>query len=104
MKDLSGYKTYIYNDSRIEELPYFLYEICINKYWKGGFCVLESRYFKTDEILHIKHKNLFKYYKDYIIAKEISLIGVPYEFIQENNLPIYQPNIKKRKIKKKKIN
>ena len=30
----------------------------------------------------------------------ISLIGAPYEFIRENNLPVYEPNVKKKKFKK----
>ena len=52
MKDRSGQepKTYVYDGSRIEVLPYFLYEVCINKYWKWGFCVLGSRFFKTDRL------------------------------------------------------
>lgn len=103
MKDHSGSdpKTYMYNDFRIEVLPYFLYEVCINKYWKWGFCILRRKFFKSDRLLHIKHFNIFKYYKDYIIEKEISLIGAPYEFIRENNLPAYEPNVKKKKFKKK---
>ena len=103
MKDRSGQepKTYVYDGSRIEVLPYFLYEVCINKYWKYGFCVLGSRFFKTDKLLHIKHKNLLKCYKDHTIEKEIFLVGAPYEFIRENNLPVYEPNIKNKKVKKK---
>lgn len=102
MKDRSGQepKTYVYDGSRIEVLPYFLYEVCINKYWKWGFCVLGSRFFKTDRLLHIKCRNALKYYKDYVIEKEISLIGAPYEFIRENNLPVYEPNVKKKKSRK----
>ena len=102
VKDPSGQepKTYVYDGSRIEVLPYFLYEVCIIKYWKYGFCVLGSRFFKTDKLLHIKHKNVLKYYKDYTIEKEIFLVGAPYEFIRENNLPVYKPNVKKKKFKK----
>lgn len=94
------FNTYIYNGFRVEIMPYFLYEVCINKYWKNGFCVLGSKFLKTEDLLYIHRTNIFKYYKDYIIEKEISLIGVPYKFIRENNLPVYKPNIKNKKLKK----
>ena len=97
MNDHSGH---VYDNYRIEICPYFLYEVRLNKYWKYGFCVLGSKFFKTDSLLHIKCRNTLKYYKDYVIEKEIFLIGAPYEFIRENNiLPVYEP--KKKKIKKK---
>lgn len=101
-KDHSGLetKTYVYEGNRIEVLPYFLYEVCINKYWKNGFCVLGSRFLRTDKLLHIKHGNLLRNYGDCIIEKEISLIGAPYEFIRENNLPVYELNVKNKKLKK----
>lgn len=93
-------KTYMYDGFLIETLPYFLYEVCINKYWKLGSCVLGNKFFKTDKLLHLKYRNILKYYKDYVIEKEIFLIGAPYEFIKENNLSIYEPNVKKKKFKK----
>lgn len=95
------YNTYLYEGSRIEVLPFFLYEIRIVKYWKGGFCVLGSQFISTDELLHIKYTNILKHYNNYVIEKEISLMGAPYEFIEENNLPIYKPNVKKKKLRKK---
>ena len=80
---------------KVEELPYFLYEICINKYWKYGYCVLGNRFLKTSKPLPIKQTNKFEYRKDYIIEKEISLVGAPCEFIKENNLPMYIKNKEK---------
>ena len=35
-----------------------------------------------------------------MIEKAISLIGAPYEFIRENSLPVYEPNVKKKKFRK----
>ena len=92
-KNLSG--DYIYNNYDIEILPYFLYEVCINKYWKNGFCLLGHKYFKTDKPLNIKKTSIYKKYKDYLIEKEIILMSAPYEYILKNNL-------QRRIIKKKK--
>lgn len=97
-KDHSGIKTYVYKEFQVEELPYFLYEISINKYWKNGFCVLGHKFLKSSKLLDIKQNNIFKRYKDYIIEKGISILGVPYDFIRENNLSIYEKkNVKKCK-------
>lgn len=99
--DHSGHEfdTYVYNGDRIEISPSFIYEVCINKYWKCGFCVLGSKLYKSNRLLRVKHKSIFKYYKNYVIEKEISLVGAPIGFIKENNLPIYHLN-NKRKCKK----
>lgn len=101
-KDPSGrdVKTYIYEGFRLEVLPYFLYEVCIDKYWKGGFCILESKFFKSDKLLKIKTFNKFKYEKDFLIEKSITMLGAPYSFIREHNLSEYQLNNKKKKLKK----
>ena len=93
--------TYLYCDSRIEVLPYFLYEVCIYKYWGWGSCLLGSKFFRTSKPLNIDHFNKSKKYDGYSIDKEISLVGAPYEFIEENKLPMYKPNIKPKKLKKK---
>lgn len=94
-------KTYTYKGFRLEILPYFLYEICINKYWKGGFCTLESKFLKSDKPLKVKVFNQFKYGESFLIEKSITMLGAPYSFIRENNLPEFQLNNKKKKLKKK---
>lgn len=96
-KDLSGIKLYVYNGFRIEELPFFLYEVSINKYWKNGFCVLASKLFKSDKLLNIKKYSKIKRYKDYFIEKSITILGVPFDFIRENNLKLYEPIKRKKK-------
>lgn len=98
-KDHSGDKYYMYNGFRVRESQKFLYEICINLYWKSGFCILENKIFQTDKLLNIKKYSISKRYKNYIVKKELSIIGVPKEFIDENNLPIYELNTKKHKKK-----
>ena len=88
MKDHFGQEDRIYEGARVKILPYFLYRVCIYKYWKFGFCVLSDRFFKSDQLLNIKNTNIIKYYKNYIIEAEVFLIGAPYEFI--HNCPIYE--------------
>lgn len=102
-RDRSGlnHKVYNYDGVKIEILPYFLYEVCIYKYWKSGFCMLGSRFFKSDTLLNIKHNHKFKRYDEYIIEKEVTLIGAPYQFIRENKLSEYKSNIKSKKPRRK---
>lgn len=103
MKNRSGQepKTYIYEGTRIEVLPYFLYEVCIYKHWNSGACVLGSRFFKSDRLLKIRCSSKFKQFSGYAIEKEITLIGAPYQFIRESNLSEYKPIIKTKKFIRK---
>lgn len=92
-KNLS--ETYICNGSKIEVLDYFLYEICIYKYWQYGCYMLKNKFLKVDKPLNIKHYSIFKKYKKYVLEKNITLIGAPYNFIIENNYPKFIVKSKK---------
>lgn len=98
MKDLSGYDLYVYEGFKVEILPYFLYELSISKYWKNGYCLISSKFYKIDKPLSIKHYNVFRKFNGYLIGKELTPIGVTQEFANYNNLQKYIP---KKKIKKK---
>lgn len=90
-KDRSGSKpTYRFENGQIEVLPYFLYEVSVDKLWKNGFCCLKSRFFKSDKFLKIKNTEEIKYFDGYSIVRSITLLGAPYSFIKEHNLPIYK--------------
>ena len=97
MKDRSGHKpvTYRFENSQIEVLPYFLYEVSVDKLWKNGFCCLKSRYFKSNKFLKVKGEEI-KYFDGYSIVRSIILLGTPYSFIKEHNLPIYKLKDKKK--------
>lgn len=98
-KDLSGRNliTYRFGNSQILASPYFLYEVSVDKYWKNGFCNLKNRYFKSDKFLKINHTVEIKHCGEYNIVRSISLLGAPYNFIKERNMPIYTKNGKCRK-------
>lgn len=103
-KDLSGNKKlYVYLDSKVYEHPKFLYEVSIGKYWKYGYCLLSSTHYESDKLLNISKPNEYKRFKDYMIGKSITLIGVPKYFIEENELKLYDPNSKHVRKKKKSI-
>lgn len=92
--------SYRFGENRIEPMPYFLYEVSIYKITKNMACILDSKYFKSDKLLKIKKDAEYKKVKDGTIARYIDLLGAPMEFIQENNLPIYElrkPSKKKKK-------
>lgn len=102
-KDLSGDKKefYVWDGSLVEPLPYFMYEVCAYKYWKNGFCILGSRLFKSDRLLNIKHPRKYERHDGYLIEKTVDLVGAPYGFIREMNLPVYERITKHKKSKRK---
>lgn len=92
--------SYRFGDERIEPMPYFLYEVSIYKVTKNMAGILDSKLFKSNKLLNIKKDVECKKYKDYEIVRYIDLLGAPMEFIEENNLPIYElrkPSKKKKK-------
>ena len=95
MKDLIADKpiTYRFKGSQISVLPYFLYEVSVDKHWKNGYCNLKSRYFKSNRFLKITEE--VKHYDEYSIIRRIILLGAPYSFIKENNLSVYELYTKK---------
>ena len=96
----NGNKWYKFEGRLIEVLPSFTYEVSLHKYWKNGYCFLGSKLYIADRLLHIKNSSIINNYVGYSIEKEIVLIGVPQEFIEEYNLKLYEPKpIKKSKKK-----
>ena len=98
--DHSGSKFYEYEGGLVELLPTFTYEVTLSKYWKNGFCQLGNKFYKADRLLHIKNNYIVTKYEGYSIEKEISLVGVPQEFIDEMNLSPYVPKPNKKSKKK----
>jgi hypothetical protein len=95
--------TYRFGDSRVEVLPYFLYEVCIYRLYKDRAELLDSRYYKSSNLLTIKNATMSKQYKDYSIVKMINLLGVTQDFVDKNHLLLYEATKPKRKsINKKK--
>lgn len=81
-------------------MPYFLYEVSVYKIAKNMAGLLDSKFFKSDKLLKIKNEVTCKKFKDYQIVRYVDLLGAPMEFIEENNLPIYElrkPSKKKKK-------
>lgn len=93
---------YEYEGGLVEILPSFTYEVSLHKYWKNGYSFLGSKLYKADKLLHLKGNCTITKFKGYSISKEIQLIGVPEEFIEEFQLKVYKPKVKIKKSKKKK--
>lgn len=92
--------SYRFGENRIEPMPYFLYEVSVYKIAKNMAGLLDSKFFKSDKLLKIKNEVTCKKFKDYQIVRYVDLLGAPMEFIEENNLPIYElrkPSKKKKK-------
>lgn len=92
VNDLFGYKGEL-----ISVAPTFIYELCVYKYWKNGYCILGSKLYKSNKLLNVEKNFIIKKYEDCTIVKEINLIGAPQSFV--NQLEVYKP---KKKLKKKK--
>lgn len=102
--DHSGSKYYEYEEGLVKLLPTFTYEVTLSKYWKNGFCQLGSKFYTADRLLHIKNNRVITKFDGYSIEKEISLVGVPQEFIDEMNLPLYVPKLNKKSKKNEQRN
>lgn len=92
---MEGPILYEYNGRLIEELPYFLYEVCIYKISKNSANMLSSRYYIANKLLKVEENKITNKFKNFIIQRFINLLGVPKYFIEDNNLKIHE--IKKRK-------
>lgn len=93
----SGPKRYIFNNQVISVAPYFIYEVSLHKYWKGGYCYLGNKLYKSGQILHISKSVQVQKFKDYTLSKEVILLGAPEGFIKEMGLPIFVPEINEKK-------
>lgn len=92
--------TYLFHGDRVEIMPYFLYEVSVYKITKNMAALMGSQFYKSDKPLTIKKDSTIKKYKDYSVVRYVDILGVTKEFVEENNLPIYE--IKKKRNKKKK--
>lgn len=61
-----------------------------------------SQYYKSDRLLTIKNDVTVKKFKDYEVVRYVDILGVTKEFVEENNLPLYEEKQKKKSTKKKK--
>lgn len=95
-------QTYLFGEDRVEILPYFLYEVSVYKITKNMVAIMASQFYKSDKALTIKEDVTIKEYKDYSVVRCVDVLGVTKEFVEENNLPIYEPKVKKKIIKRKK--
>lgn len=93
--------TYRYQDSQIEVLPYFLYEVSIYRMSPMRVNILSTRYYTSDKLLNVKEVEVIKRFKDFSIDRFITLLGAPQSFIEENNLPIYELKTNRKKQTKK---
>lgn len=93
--------TYRYQGSRVEVLPYFLYEVDIFRIAPMRANILSSRYYISDKLLNVKEVEVIKRFKSFNIERFITLLGVPQSFIEENNLPIYELRTNRKKSTKK---
>lgn len=100
MNSHSGDKpvTYRYQDSQIEVLPYFLYEVSIYKTAPKMSSILSSKFYTSKKLLEVEEMTILKRFRNFDIERYVTLLGAPQSFIEENNLPIYE--LKKRKSKK----
>ncbi len=94
-------RTYLLQGNRVEVMPYFLYEVSIYKITKNMAALMASQFYKSDKSLTIRNDVTVKKYKDYSIVRYVDVLGVAKEFVEENDLPIYEPKNKKKSIKKK---
>ena len=95
MEKPTNSELYLFGNDKIELLSYFLYEVTIYEITKNRVRLLASKYYKSNKELKLKG-SISKKYRNKLIIKNVSLLGVPFEFIKEKKLKKYQP-LKKKK-------
>lgn len=94
--------TYRYEDSQIEVLPYFLYEVSVYEIRKNRFNILGSKMYTSNKFLRIRNDvKTLKKTREYEVIQFVDLLGAPQSFIEENNLPIYELQKRKKNEKRK---
>lgn len=93
--------TYKYKGEQVLIESNYVYEVDVYLIQKNRANILCSRTYISDKELKVKDVEIIKRGKDYNIQRFITLVGAPIEFIQENNLPIYELYKKKRNEKRK---
>lgn len=88
---------YDLNGKPIELSDSYIYEVNLGKYWKNGYSTLGTKYYTAINPLHFKKTCSIEKFDDYQIIKEITLIGVPMEYIKRKKLKVYDPNKKRKK-------
>lgn len=91
--------TYLLDGNRVEVMPCFVYEVDVYKISKNMASLIYSKLYKSDKLLTIKKEVLLKKYKDYKLVRHVDILGVPKEFIEENELPIFEIKLKKKRKK-----
>ena len=86
---------YDLNGKPVELSDCYIYEVNLGKYWKQGYSTLGTKYYKTFNLLHFKRTCTIEKYEGYQIIKEITLIGVPMDYIKRKKLKVYTPKKKK---------
>lgn len=86
-KDLSG-EFYNYKGMPVEVMSDFVYEVIIGERFDNGYALLNKKLYKTKNPLQIKKSLIISKNKE----KDITLIGVPKKFIEDNQLKLYIKN------------
>lgn len=89
---------YCYSDLLIEVLPYFLYEVTIYRADSKRSNMLSCKYYISNKLLKVNEIKVLKRFKSFNIIKFITLLGAPKSFIEDNNLQVYNPIKKKKKL------
>lgn len=90
--------------SRIYPAPFFLYEVTTYKLYnekqakpaKGRAELIDSHFFRADKPLKVLGYKAIKK-AEFLLEQSITWIGAPITYIQDNNLPIYNPRKKNEK-------
>jgi len=96
-------KLYLFENQKIEIMPSFVYEVSFYKHWKGGCCLLGNKFYQSNKLVKLKHSTQIKRVKDFLISKDIVLLGAPIEFIKENKLPLFIPKNGTRRSTKRSV-
>lgn len=75
-------------NNKVEQMPYFLYEVSTYKIIGNMAFLINSKYYKSDKA--ITSRSITKKYPGYTIVYYIEVIGVTENYIKENHLKQYK--------------
>lgn len=94
-------QTFRYNNSSLEVLPFFLYEVSIFRIEPFRAQSLSCKYFISNKFLDVPEIKVIKRFNKLSIERFITLVGAPMSFIEELDLPPYILQKSKKNEKKR---
>lgn len=80
-------------------MPSFVYDVSIYRITKDSASLVDQQLYSSNKLLDIKDDTIITKYRGNLLVKYIDIIGVPEEFVKNQDLKLYNSQIINRKRK-----